>query len=1715
MVSLCGIAILLAVAVGAPPAAKPATASGLFAAAFDFEAVDLAGTKQTQDGKEVPLAGEQLKRTLGLTANEGDFEKDRLELGATAPVAPVRSAYELVLTLKAATAIGSVGVTPADGRDKGSVNEGELWYLKADAPMPPDPKNAAQWVAVNFGEAQPFLRFATLPPGTSTRAFLYRDVRSEGRPALDYLHFYKGRMENLTLSADPYCEGGVFGSGADSLVEGKFWQNYWPEDGRAARVKISEKNPTWVVLSWDRPRKLEGIFLRSNAEKFTIQAYRGEANMNPSIAPAKAWQKVEGISERATKHTTGNNQWFQNHWITFPAIETQAIRVEITEVQGNYGWIHGLAAMGNLNDAPVVAFKRDIAHPYRVKAEIPFDGEAALAIEDASGKRIRNLAANMPVTKGATGLSWDLRDESGKLVGPGAYRLRGVVAPPLELIYQTTPYPNVQNFFPDRTPWMTNHQGPNGWLSDHSNNWAAASVGEHVYFGASMAEAGVSLIDCDLKGKKNWAKHGFGAWTGVSLMAASSEALFIHASDHKIYRMDPATREPIQIGTSNGPPGRRGNLTAMAANKDYVFLSFGGEPLFDNPSGGNNVDFANCTPKSGSELLSVIRMGGNPPGEKMDPRSSKPQGTGNLYLESSFGPGPRQYSIISFIKPVPIGSVVFPHTKGLKFKMSVLKPGATYPPDAEKESDWIAIEDKLPDGRWKTLTVPENTMTRAFRIQFTSNFDEFDEDKWFGRLDGLRLLNRRFKDLAPTAKIRVNSGKVNEFGEWDAQRKESLGMENPGIYVMEWDKPERVDGLAIKEIDGALTEIDAWVGDGPVTLDGANWKKVASYKQERRKADYHPGDNYQARYMDGYVEMRPDDQPGHVVTKAIRLRVVEQWYNSLDGACRRMDGIVEHGTHLSQSAIMKLDTRWCRIMGVSPLQAVGGDPKRDSLEFKRLEVRDAQTCKLVKEFPLALGWVGMGTSANGDLYSINENHSGMVKINTTTGEAATIVPNIRPSRAALGPDGSMYIFTWGEKGDPKARIVEMYDSSGKFVRTFGKGGGISPGMWDPEKFGNVNTMCADKDGSLWVVESDYYPRRILQYNIKTGALVKEILGNTAYGGGGTLSRIYANRMYLGPIEFEFDAKTNTSHIRNKLAEGFQGDVVDRQIGGHDYLVTAPTGNSDRQDLAVIYLKDDAKGTARPVAAFGDADGYWPLRASAIITPLDGRAPKDFRFIWADRNGDGKPQYEEVQFEPRVAVGSIASFGEQSNIGYPDEKLGFLARGAYYSVKEILPNGTPVYQRTAFTTPQPGATLKLNNGNVLSLHSNAPETQRDENFGLDPQGKKLWGYPSSSPGVSGLYIAPWWPGNVTNEFGVVGHETSTGELGEFVVVHSNTGAWRIWSADGFLAGMLTLHKGDSRARFLSFPQAAPGMRLDPITLSQEHFHGFFTRNDVDKKYYAVMGFNHATIVEVRGIDQIRRLSAEFTLTAEDLAQTLDWEARRAKRMVESRALFVQASLLDEPPTIDGLRRKEEWGKPSAAMGQQQEINFTLAYDAVNLYVCWNGKGQLPIKNAGGEFQRLFKTGAAVDLLLSTDPAADPKRNKPAKGDIRILITSVKDKPVAVLYQQVADNVKPEEAWRAYTPTGGENKFARVVRLEDANIAISGADGFTVEAAIPLSEIGLKPKAGMRLKLDWGILTSDDGNQVKQRMYWANPTATGTSDESVESRLEPHLWGNLGF
>jgi len=127
---------------------------------------------------------------------------------------------------------------------------------------------------------------------------------------------------------------------------------------------------------------------------------------------------------------------------------------------------------------------------------------------------------------------------------------------------------------------------------------------------------------------------------------------------------------------------------------------------------------------------------------------------------------------------------------------------------------------------------------------------------------------------------------------------------------------------------------------------------------------------------------------------------------------------------------------------------------------------------------------------------------------------------------------------------------------------------------------------------------------------------------------------------------------------------------------------------------------------------------------------------------------------------------------------------------------------------------------------------------------------------------------------------------------------------------------------------------------------------------------------------------------------------------------------------------------------------------------------------------------------------------------------VLVGLQKNKPLVVLYKPVLPEGQAGEPWRAVSPVG-EVDFDDVRRVPGAVVAQSPGnrwEGWSVEAAIPLSAIDWKPVDNTRLKADWGLLrTGPDGHEVLERIYWSNQATAITMDLPSEARLSPQLWG----
>lgn len=1766
--------------------------------AIKAEVLDEVATQMWRDGRVVPDAVNQLHSVLGVTnvvPNYIGWNAGRVAEEGTPSEFVYRVAFERPV------AIGSIFLA-------GTVRE--LFVLKPDADGPGDPQDAKQWVKMEPLSRQSAGVLFTLPPKTETRAILLREKRESGNSAVHLLRLFKERLHNLVPAGFAYADREYTPPNtkntyaASRLVTGiGEWRNAGKNNnGFVASPPITDINPAWFVMSWEQPQTLSGIWLRDNFAAYELQTFVGDDSVNPRAGTAKEWKKVADLTEQRS-----GGRWIQ---FTKP-LTTRGLKWFVTKTErptnipyGSDGGpqvaeiagLHVFTNVGHVSNVPDTEHVGNVLHakpPKVIAFDVPRsqsdnDRIVTMVIDGPEGRRVKNLIARETFKSGKHETGWNLKDESGSLITAGKYSWKAISHEPLRLSYETTVYPNTLMHAPENSPWLNGHHDSGGWLADHTPPVGCCTVGDRVFLSAYVAESGVSLIECDLQGRKKWGHHSFAAWTGPRYLASDNKSVFVGAqilntTTDAIWTVDIDSKEVKPFLSLTPTATRKRGLEGIAAKPGELALSIQAkENWLANAAAAEDADPANCLPIYGAKRppRAAYELVPDPRGDflRLFRLIQHPSGGETqfslTYLQSPKGRGLKQHIVLAFNKPIAIGSVAFPvpQTEEYRVRLSVLKPAGKYPPNPDKDADWQAF-DEQGSQPWDVIPAPPNTLTRALRVTFAkgaaaendavaklldgekeddplgdgpkgttptegkSNSDELkklagltdDKNGWLGRLEGLKLLRRRFVSQLPKANIRVNSGEVNELGEWDAQRDRPLTEADPGVFVMQWDEPVALRGLAIKEIDGQFTKVDVLDADRSESKDEIDiatrtgWTEVATYEQQRRDVANGFGGlgviNPQARYVDGYVDFGRE-----IKTRAVRLRVVAQWKDNGQSACL--------GIRIDRGG-GQLDAKRCHVYGVAPVSYVGGEPPVDSAVNDRIEIYSATDAKLLREVPIAQP-KEIAYSPDGKLWAISGKSVIPVAdrggLGQETGPSATINDLILPTDLAFDRHGKLYVFD----NAPERHHVRVYDASnGKLLRTIGTDGGFKPGAWDATRMGDVTAIGIDQEDQLWVVENQYWPKRVSVWSID-GKFKKELLGNTAYGGGGVIDPEDKSRLFYGSLEFEIDWKTRESRLKNLTTlDGFNAGEMPIRTNGRMYVVTRPLFSERSVGIVYLYETDRLK----LAAAIGLAIDFDPLKKPEILSKLGAPDLTKKCFVWTDRSGDGEVQPEEVRlFDRPKHVHGVSLFNRD---------LSAQQQSFRYTVKEFLPNGVPVYKVEDLLTRAPRDLaavaqrrldpgfasrnlVRFDNGNFFRLGDEpwVPEAA------LRPDGTPAWTYPSEGASVQALTsCGPYHPGQVVSEFGIIGHETAhAGDLGEFVVLHANHGAWGIWTADGMLVGPIfkDLRTG---ARSWSMKEHARGQSLDELTAGQEHFAGYFCRTK-DNKYYVVAGHNHVSIAEVLGLESARRQSGEFEITPSDLLEAERWEQQQQRHEVFARAPVIDCYRVKETPVIDG--KLTEWKTPDAHMGT--DADFHIGYDDQTLYVAYAVRGLGPLKNSGREFDRLFKTGASVDLQFGIDPDAEETRQAPVVGDKRLLMTLAKlssasgaasglptattkadqPEPIAVLFDALILGTPEDKRWRVVSPVA-EVFFDRVARIDGVKLAAENHDnGYNLEVAIPLKELGLTPSPGLRLKFDWGVLSTDlDGNVVLRRRYWSNQATGIVADAPSEARLTPHLWGHIRF
>ncbi len=800
-----------------------------------------------------------------------------------------------------------------------------------------------------------------------------------------------------------------------------------------------------------------------------------------------------------------------------------------------------------------------------------------------------------------------------------------------------------------------------------------------------------------------------------------------------------------------------------------------------------------------------------------------------------------------------------------------------------------------------------------------------------------------------------------------------------------------------------------------------------------------------------------------------------------------------------------------------------GDAIYLSMHYEdKLLVLDAGTAKPVGEIPLAQP-VGL-TIADGKILAVSGTR--VVSLDPASKRVTPLITGdlLAPHSLATDRQGHIYVSDWGASFQ-----VKVFSPEGKLLRAIGKPGGRPwIGAWEADGMLAPRGIAVTEAGELWVAEDDASPKRVSVWDARSGAFLKDYIGPAPYGGGsffwvdpkdptiaytlGTRFKLDYAKKTATPLAIVFRQmdpdQLFVPNGHNCMANGVRTFYRD----GNEYLAV-----NDLHMVFVLARRGDfyvpvaaAGGISRLITDDGTGKTLWDsdLRTHLYRNyyPAWFKGHAGDNFSWADANGDGLAQAEEMTWVKTLSRADRYADGRQPEwIGFwgagigPDGSLyysGFCRdRTACYRLdaQEWTPGGAPVYDiarpKLLFTndTPDSVGGYYVSSGNKLFVSYRCTRGPTDINTEFptaldcrDRDGNLLWSVARPRTMLRKEFFAD----NVFGELTIPG-------VGQVL----GTSLWwanyrpQLFTSDGlFLTTMLE------------------DTRVGPLSTWDESYSYYF--QGPDGTPYLVNGANDAHhLLAIRGLEKSERFTQPLRLTEADVAAVAATRQTTGAKAAPKAEIGIAWAA--SPPEVDG--KLDDWDGIHPVLLRTDDgsgAEIALARDADALYLAYRVRDRTPLLNKGTDWQKLFITGDCVDLMLATDPAADPRRIEPAAGDIRLLLGVFQDQPIAVLYRPVAPGAKNPVQFMAA-------RMDEVRKLTGARVVCSrGADDYTVEATVPLRELGIASALSGALRGDVGVIYSDEtGYNRARRLYHFNAHTAVTSDLTTESTLEPAEWGVL--
>lgn len=783
----------------------------------------------------------------------------------------------------------------------------------------------------------------------------------------------------------------------------------------------------------------------------------------------------------------------------------------------------------------------------------------------------------------------------------------------------------------------------------------------------------------------------------------------------------------------------------------------------------------------------------------------------------------------------------------------------------------------------------------------------------------------------------------------------------------------------------------------------------------------------------------------------------------------------------------------------------------------KLLVLDSTTVQKVDEIPVSKP-VGLHALPDGTLLAVSG--ASVVRVDPQTKRVMPLIdPDLMaPHDVTTDPLGNVYVSDWGASFQ-----VKVFSPSGKFLRAVGTPGGRPwVGPWDAGGMLVPRGLAVTDAGRLWVAEDDNAPCRVSVWDAGTGAFVRDYLGPAPYGGGPPFWRDPADpsRVFAEGVFWRIDeAKKTATPIWTPLRRMEKNQPFLPSANGGAPASRAFT-HDGRQYLAVVgnrgivsILRRDGD-RLQPVAALGglsrltsgdgttmpDWDSDLHTHRYANWYPDFFRGHSGDNFSWTDGDGDGLVQPTEMHWSPTISRFDAYAEDKQSewSLGWgaavgPDGSVTFAGftrdKEAVYrvDVSGWTAGGAPIYDirraRRLLLTDEPGNISGLyvtgDDKLIVSYGYEYHAPGHDALACFDRDGQKLWGIPRVDPSTQG--VKDVLADAVLGEFTVPG-------LGQIIATWLWHGNYRpyLLTTDGLYVGTLLddtrlgpAAKWDESYRYVyQAPQGVPEL----INGANDAYH----------------------LLRITGLSG-GRFGGTLRLTAADVqAAALARAAPKPKPAAPPPILH--ATWATSPPAVDG--DLSDWNMAAGVTldgGKGRTARVALARDAQNLYLAYAVHGA-SLVNKGTNWQTLFITGDCVDLMLSSTPGG--VHYATAEGDERLLFGVYAGKPVAVLYRPVVPGTQtPVQLMAA--------RIDRIVRLTDARVAVGRGNGaYTLEAAVPLADLGLDPSGAEDLRGDVGVVYADEtGRSRSLRLYHYNHDTGMTADLTTEATLQPGNWGPL--